>query len=276
VGVVSVMSSPAAAQCPYAFVKGSDGQLWLNWWDGSAWHWTNQGTAPAVNIAGSVGVITVMDSPSSAQRPYAYLVGGDGQLWLNWWNYTVWVWSSLGSPSPGVRVAAGVGVVSVMSSPAAAQCPYAFVKGSDGQLWLSWWDGSAWHWTNLGTPPATEIAGSVGVITVMDSPTSAQRPYAYVVGGDGQLWVNWWDYTAWVWSSQGTPSPGVTVVAGTGVVGVMSSPTAAQCPYAFVKGSDGQLWLNWWDGFAWHWTNQGKPSSGVTIAAGAGAVTVWA
>jgi hypothetical protein len=163
-----------------------------------------------------------------------------------------------------------------MSSPTAAQCPYAFVKGSDGQLWVNWWDGSAWHWTNQGTPPAVDIVGSVGVITVMDSPTSAQRPYAYVVGGDGQLWLNWWNYTVWVWSSLGTPSPGVTVAAGVGIVGVMSSPTAAQCPYAFVKGSDGQLWLNWWDGFAWHWTNQGAPSSVVTIAAGAGAVTVWA
>jgi hypothetical protein len=30
------------------------------------------------------------------------------------------------------------------------------------------------------------------VLTMMDTPTSAQRPYVFVQGNDGNLWVNWW------------------------------------------------------------------------------------
>jgi len=28
---------------PYVFIEGSDGNLWVNWWSGSAWNWANQG-----------------------------------------------------------------------------------------------------------------------------------------------------------------------------------------------------------------------------------------
>ena len=158
------MDSPNAAQRPYAFVKGSDGQLWLNWWDGAAWHWSNQGTPPSVKIAASVGVLTVMDSPDAAQRPYAFVKGSDGQLWLNWWDGAAWLWLNQATP-PSVKIAASVGVLTVMDSPNAAQRPYAFVKGSDGRGWLNWWDGAAWYWSNQGTPPSVKIAASVGVLT---------------------------------------------------------------------------------------------------------------
>ena len=28
----------------YAFDRGANGHLYVNYWDGSAWHWANQGT----------------------------------------------------------------------------------------------------------------------------------------------------------------------------------------------------------------------------------------
>lgn len=30
--------------------------------------------------------------------------------------------------------------------------PYVYVTGSDGNLWLRWWSGSAWAWYNNGQP----------------------------------------------------------------------------------------------------------------------------
>ena len=259
--------SPWAAQNAYIFVSGSDGNLRLNWSDGTNWHWANQGAPQAgVTVAAGVGVITVMDSLASEQRPYACVIGSDGQLWLDWWNYTRWSWSSQGTPQSGVTVTAGVGVLSVMDTPTAAQRPYFFVLGSDGALWLNWWDDTAWHWTNQGRPGAgVTIASTVGVVTVMDDPASAQRPYAFFVGSDGQLWVDWWDYDHFVWSSLGTPQTGVTVAEGVGVLTVRDSSNSAQLPYIFVIGSDHQLWLNWWDGSAWHWTALGTPSPEITI-----------
>jgi hypothetical protein len=53
-----------------------------------------------------------------------------------------------------------------------------------------WWDGYGWQWPDLGSPgDGQDIPSPVGV-TVVDG----CRPYAFVVGGDGHLWVHWWSY----------------------------------------------------------------------------------
>jgi hypothetical protein len=267
--------SPWAAQHAFVFVDGSDGNLWLNWSDGTDWYWTNQGAPQAgVAVTVGVGVITVMDSLASAQRPYACVIGTDGQLWFNWWDYTRWDWAAQSTPQSGVAVTAGVGALSVMDTPTAAQRPYVFVLGSDRQLWLNWWDNTAWHWASQGVPAVgVTITSTVGVMTVMDSPDSAQRPYVFLIGSDGQLWVDWWDYDHFVWANQGVPQAGVTVAAGVGVLTVTDSSTSAQLPYIFVIGSDRQLWLNSWDGIAWHWTALGTPGPGITIAFAVGVST---
>ena len=49
-----------------------------------------------------------------------------------------------------------------------------------------------WSWANQGKPAGVTISGPVGVLTMMDTPTSVQRPYVFVRGSDGNLWVNWW------------------------------------------------------------------------------------
>jgi hypothetical protein len=198
VGVVTVMDAPNASQRPYVFVRGSDGNLWANWWDGKAWQWTNQGMpTPFVRVSAGVGVVTVMDAPNASQRPYAFVQGADENLWSNWWDGHAWQWTNQGTPPKGLMplvpgVSSGVGVVTVMDAPNASQRPYAFVQGADGNLWSNWWDGHAWQWTNQGTPPGTGVSSGVGVVTVMDAPNAAQRPYAFVRGSDGNLWMNWW------------------------------------------------------------------------------------
>jgi hypothetical protein len=47
-------------------------------------------------------------------------------------------------------------------------------------------------WSNLGKPAGANIYSRVGVLTVMDTPTSAQRPQVFVLGSDGNNWDNWW------------------------------------------------------------------------------------
>jgi hypothetical protein len=81
---VSVQDSPSAAQRPYAFVRGGDGNLWVHWWTGRYWGWANQGSASG-GVTDGVGVTTVKDSPSASQRPYAFVRGATGSLTLNWW-----------------------------------------------------------------------------------------------------------------------------------------------------------------------------------------------
>jgi hypothetical protein len=160
-------------------VRGGDGHLWVAWWSGSAWGWADLGKPPGVTVADAVGVLTVMNSPTSSQRPYAFVIGSDGHLWVDWWNGSAWGWADLGKPA-GVAIDDTVGVLTVMNSPTSSQRPYAFVMGSDGHLWVDWWNGSAWGWADLGKPAGATIDDTVGVLTVKDSPTSGQRPYIFM------------------------------------------------------------------------------------------------
>jgi kumamolisin len=88
-------------------------------------------------------------------------------------------------------IASSVGVTT------ANQLPYAFIVSRDGHLWTNWFDGTAWHWFDLGLPPVGTIAGSVGATTVNGV------PYAFVLGSNGHLLVSWFDGTAGHWSDQG-------------------------------------------------------------------------
>ncbi len=124
--------------------------------------------------------------------------------------------------------------------------PYTFVTGSEGHLWVNWWSGSAWNWSDQGTPAGISLGASMGAITV-----DGGRPYVFAEGSDGNLWVNWWSGSEWQWSNQGTPA-GISLGASMGAITVDGGR-----PYVFAKGSDGNLWINWWSGSSWNWANQG-------------------
>jgi hypothetical protein len=88
-------------------------------------------------------------------------------------------------------IAGAVGVTT------ANQRPYAFTVSRNGHLWTNWFDGTSWHWFDLGLPPGGTIAGSIGATTVNG------LPYAFVVTSNGHLCVSWFDGTAGHWSDQG-------------------------------------------------------------------------
>ncbi|MCE7011348.1 hypothetical protein LWC34_52355 [Kibdelosporangium philippinense] len=266
VGAVS-MRPPAGGQdnLVHTFVRGSDGNLWKNWWTGSSWVWSILG-APTSGVASSVGVIRYGDG-FGGHLAYAFVRGGDGNLWRNTSVTGNSSWTNHGAPAGGI--AEGIGAITVRDSPTANERPFVFVRGNDGNLWLNSWTGSHYVWSNQGTPGGG-IIGTVGVMTVKDSPGGQERPYAFVRGGDGNLWLNWWSGNSWSWSNQGAPGGGIA--AGVGTTGVRNSSGGAERPYAFVRGHDGNLWLNWWSGRAWAWSNQGAPAGGVSD--GVGALTV--
>ncbi|MDQ1654127.1 MAG: hypothetical protein QOI35_3327 [Cryptosporangiaceae bacterium] len=154
----------------------------------------------AVNVfAGDTGCVPIVAPMGSITvdggRPYVFVKGADGDLWVRWWSGSAWAWSTLGHPA-GVSIESSVGAVAVDGSR-----PYVFVKGSDGNLWVQWWSGTAWSWSNQGRPTGVDLKASHGVIAL----DNAARPYVFEQGSDGNLWTRWWSGTAWAWSSLGTP-----------------------------------------------------------------------
>jgi hypothetical protein len=239
--VVGPVGASSADGNPYAFVRGGDGHLWSCRWDGTTWLWDDQGTpADGVIVSGAIGV----NQAGMAQAGLtAFVLASDGQGWANWWDGAQWQWIAMGAPSPGVTIIGSVGVTTIDGG-----LTFIFVLGDDGQLWVGQKDdsGSATTWICSGTPIGGTITAPVGAITV------GSLPCAFVVGGDSHLWQSWWTGTVWQWDDLGTPDV-ATVAGGIGVTvldlaAAGSSTGGRQAPYVFVRGSDGHLWLNWWDG----------------------------
>jgi hypothetical protein len=100
--------------------------------------WLNMGKPPGVNITGSVGAVSVMDTPNSPQRAHLFVTGNDGNIWLRVSSGVDWSWQNLGKP-PTANLNSPVGAVTVMDTTASAQRPHAFVEASDGHLWVDFW-----------------------------------------------------------------------------------------------------------------------------------------
>ncbi|MFH8900476.1 hypothetical protein ACH4HG_29385 [Streptomyces coeruleorubidus] len=190
-GVTTVRDTPSAFDRPYAYVITADSRLWCSWWDGSTWHWADHGTPPGQPVKKGAGVITVQDTPNAAQRPYVFIQGYDSKLYSNWWDGSNWHWSAQGTPS-GRLILDSVGAITVRDAPNAAQRPYAFVIGDDSKMYANWWDGSTWKWADHGTATGRVLERPGEVLTVQDNLNAAQRPYAFLITDDSELWVNWW------------------------------------------------------------------------------------
>jgi hypothetical protein len=225
-----------------------------------------------------VGAVAVADTPTGPQRPYVFSVV-DGQLRATWSGGagsagTGWTWVNIGAP--GTLVADGVDAITVQTTPGGATRPYVFVRTDDGRLWQATGAGSVWSWRDLGTPPGTTIMRTVGAVAVRDSVGAAQRPYVFVTGWDGRLWLAWWNGTRWLWDDRGTPTADAfTSIGQEQVVGVAltrASATSAEHPQAFLLDRHGDLWRHGWHGSGWAWTNHGTPQ-GQPVTYGVAAVT---
>jgi len=241
---------------PYAFVLGSDGHLWQNYWTGSKWQWYDAGMPPqGITVLASLGVLSV-----AGKRPYAFMLGSNGHLLQNYWDDTSnsWRWCDTGTPSGSVGISKSLGTAMQDGSR-----PYIFILGTDGQLWQNYWTGSNWAWFCAGQPSASVSVGAgIGTAYCDD------RPYVFVRGSDGNLWQNYWTGSNWVWNPLGTPNANTGINMPIGALSVYDGGLLfTNRAYAFMVGSDGQLWQIYWTGSYWTWLCTGTPSPTVGINA---------
>ncbi len=177
---------------PYAFVRGSDGHLWCNFWDGAQWLWADQNTnlvpgRPDIRVGPGVGAEVAF------QRPYAFVKGSsDNQLWFDFWDGAKWNWANEGAPD-GTADWGTIGTITV------GDHPYIFVRNSAGNLWVNYYDGSRRHWEDLGRPPtATVVGGSRHCVVAI-----GQHRHAFVRGSDDHLWCCDWDGFTHTWTDHG-------------------------------------------------------------------------
>ncbi|KAM0045926.1 putative WD40/YVTN repeat-like-containing domain superfamily [Helianthus debilis subsp. tardiflorus] len=126
-----------------------------------------------------------------------------------------------------------------------------FVVGTDGHLYQYNKVSGLWHGHHqsrhmvLSKQPGTAMRGS---------PQSLSGSL-FMISEDGRLIEYYWNpMDGWGWVEHGSPYPGVTLVGSTG-------PCLAG-NQLFLIGSDGNVYLRYWDQTLWKWSDCGFPSTG--------------
>ncbi|SCG39837.1 hypothetical protein [Micromonospora rifamycinica] len=232
---------------PYAFVLGTDGNLWSLWRSLTAWQWRNQGAPPGSNFVSWPSFAAVAVDGTS---PYIFVRSdGDETIWVNRWNGAVWSWANLGSPPDGISAYGPLGVLLEEGT------PQVYVVGNYGHLWSTRVDGQAAIWNDLGNPGVSLDSGSnaLGAQNAIQVAPNA-RPYLFALGSDRNAWIRWRSEAGWQWHNLGSP-PGQTLVSAP--LGVLSVDGTS--PFSFHRTGEGGLWINYWDGSNWYWSDQNPP-----------------
>ena len=178
-----------------AFVRGTDGQLWHRWWDGTRWNgWEPlggqlyPGTGPAV-------------ASWAPGRLDVFVEGTDRQLWHRWWDGTRWSdWEPLGGGLTSGPAASswGPGRLDVI------------VAGTDHAVWHKWFTAGVWRgWESLGGETTADPAIASSAPGLVD---------LFATGSDSQLEHKAYTAKGWgPWENLGgnlTSGPGATSLGG--------------------------------------------------------------
>jgi hypothetical protein len=250
----------AGRQEIYAFAEASNGHLVVNYWDGYAWHWADQGLPPRTSWVVTPAVITYLDA-AGRQEIYAFAEASNGHLVVNYWNGFSWNWADQGFPAGST----GVGCPDAITylDAAGRQEIYVFACGlnggqENGQLVVNYWNGFGWNWADMGFPPGkTGVYSNPTTITYVDTGGN-RRIYSFVMSNDQHLVVLWWDGFNWNWADMGLPA-GKTAVSWASAITYLDA-AGRQEIYAFASANDGHLVVLYWNGFNWNWADQGHPA----------------
>ncbi len=260
VGAVTVMDDPNSPQRAHVFMVGSDSNVWCLFSNTQKWDWRNLQKPSASPIRLSLGVATMTNSATSAQRAHVFVETEDRNVWCCYWDGNAWRWAPM--PKLDTTIRASMGAVVARDNPTAKQRPHVFVQGDDLAIWCLWTDGDAWQWLKMGTPSglSSSILSPMGVVSVMDSPDSPQRPYVFMMSPDGNLWCRWSDGSQWRWTNH--EKPAATIRGSMGAIAVRDTAYSPQRIHVFVQDDNGGIWCRWCDNTnAWQkWTPMPKLS----------------
>jgi hypothetical protein len=243
------------------FCLGGNGHVHANYWNGSQWNWADLGKPSGTSPESTPEVITY--SEAGLRRIIGFVMSQNNHLHAIYYNGTQWNWSDQGMP-PATMVWSPAAVVTYFA--AGQQHVDAFIVGQNNHIYRNNWNGTQWQWVDQGSPPGTTVTG-LGIfktppdaVTYLDG--GIRRIYAFVAGANGHLLVNYWNGTQWQWADQGTP-PGATVAGSPSVITYAEG--GKQRLFAFIPGSKGHLYVNYWNGNTWQWADQGAPAGAPLI-----------
>lgn len=220
--------------------------IYTQYWDGSLWHpWASLGGPAPSCCLGSAASSRATVATYGGNQLNVFTLGLDHNVWeMTWTSSSGWgSWQN----SPGALSVGAIGAPAAYSR--ISNYIDLFVRGSDGNLYTNYWNGSTWNgWTNFGAVPSGNASSpalaswSSGNLTV------------YERGQNGNIYQQAWN-GSWsgTWTNLGAPSGGA-----------VSDPAAYSRTNnyvdVFVRGSNDHIWTSFWNGSSWSsWADFGEP-----------------
>jgi hypothetical protein len=145
---------PGSDRKIYAFVKGDNGHLLSNHFNGTSWTWTDHGVPEGTSSINNPKAVTYNDANGN-RRIYVFVVDNTGHLAIRFYKGPSygWQWSKQGGPWISAKSLSAStylddsGVMHLyafaFSTNSGGAVPYKLVK--------HYWNGSAWGWNDMGT-----------------------------------------------------------------------------------------------------------------------------
>jgi hypothetical protein len=241
----------------HAFVVGTNGHLYDDFYNNTAWSWVDMGT-PSPSVALSLTTAPSAVYQTSLDRVHAFVVGTNGELYDDSYNSTSkWTWQAIGavgSQPPSAVYQSKINEVDVWSTMdvGASMREYATYANTSAYLPDSWFFQYSGY--PIGTPQVLLNASAPSSVYQ----TSLGRVHTFVVGNTGHLYLNYYNNDGPVsWLDMGTP-PGVPVFGAPSAVYQTSLDRVA----AFVRGYGGDLYADYYNAATglWTWVDIGSPT----------------
>ena len=257
-----MISSPSAVYQAsidrvHAFVAGSDGHLYVTFWDGAEWAWDDLGTPPGISSISSPSAVY----QASIDRLVVFAVG-EQSLYDVFWSGAGWVWEDQGTPPEAPWISSPSAIYQ-----ASIDRLVAFVTAPDNHVHLKFWDGAGWVWEDMGTPPGVGVdQGGVPTFGRLSAvyQASIDRLVVFAVGVTQRLYDLFWSGAGWVWEDQGSPA-NLEVVDYDSLSAVYQASIDRLVVFAVAyktnDSSTQHLYDKFWNGAELVWEDQGTPPS---------------
>lgn len=257
--------NPNANLC-HLYVTSSDRRLFerifnvsqiSDWIDHGQTHWTSRVEGSPAAIAfrgweGERGGRLFQD-----ESLFVFTRGSDNRLNLHQNEWAPNEWSTFGKAPNSLEIISDAGA-------SAATNIYAYIIATDGGLYAAMLTGNnIRRWVRIGRPdpfPDSNEETSISLIVFLRPSVTFFRfgtksyHYAFVVAGDGHLWVHRWE--GWLnpsiqdWHECGPPLGNSALR----VASSAASVTSGRQLYSFVRGSDSKLYCCYWNHSTHQWT----------------------
>lgn len=131
-----------------AFVRGTDGHLWLNHFNGATWTWIDHGLPAGATSIIDQQPITYYDDDQQ-RRFYVFAVDNNKHLVVRYWNGSQWQWANQGGPELK-RAFGSISVITYVGAQGERRIYVFAIRASDSHIMTNYWNGSSWQWADLG------------------------------------------------------------------------------------------------------------------------------